>query len=177
MAQMDGVGRLVGLLLWELLVVRRSVVVDVHRKAAFDAVVRAVVEFDRAVARRDVACRGRDVAVLRAEKGLKTALGGMPLARWRKLADGRGQVRSARRGRELHLARARRDAVEAAVENLVRVKAAEQAKIVEAERELAGATQRLLVFGPAASTLSGRRLGELHRFSRAGRRPPSLPGS
>ena len=134
-----------GLLLWELLVVGLSVVVDVYGAAAFDAVVRAVVEFDQAMARRDAARRDRDVAVLRAEKRLKAALGGMPLARWRKLVDGRGQVRSAGRGRAVHLARARRDAVEVAVENLVRMKAAGQAKIVAAECELAGAARRLLI--------------------------------
>ena len=101
----------------------------------------------------------------------------MPLARWRKLVDGRGQVRSAARGRAVHLVRARRDAVEAAVENLVWVKADEQANVVAAERELAGATRRLLIYGPAASALTGRPLEELHRLSGVGRRPQQLlPG-
>jgi hypothetical protein len=111
--------------------------------------------------------------VLRAEKQLRQALGGMSLGRWRRIAGESGSIRTSSKARQIHLARATRDAVEAALENLAQLLTSESAKLPAAEAELADAARRLLRYGPAASALSGWPLAELRRLV-SGRPSPSL---
>src|SRR5205823_2133443 len=105
--------------------------------------------------------RQAEEAVLRGEKQLRQALGGMSLATWRRLVRPDGPIRNSGTGRQIHMARARRDAVEAALENLTQLQTSQTANLAAAEAELADAARRLLRYGPAASALSGWALAEL----------------
>jgi hypothetical protein len=139
--------------------------------AAFDAVLQAAAEFDQALRQRDLAGRRAEEVVLGSEKQLRQALGGTPLARWRRLVGADGPIRTSHKGRQIHLARARRHAVEAALENLAQLQTSQSAKLAAADAELAEAARRLLRYGPAASALCGWPLAELRRV--VGCRPAS----
>jgi hypothetical protein len=139
-----------------------------------DDLLEAVAMFERALRRRDSARLQAAGAVLSAEKHLRQALGGMSLAYWRRLVDAGGPIRTSGKGRQIHLASAKRDAVEAALEKLAEALASQSAKIAAADAELAQAARRLLWCGPGACTLTGWPLAELRELV-GGRRPPTAP--
>lgn len=90
----------------------------------------------RARAEVSEAIRRRDRAVARAERKLATALGGMTLARWQRLAAAQASLRDPAVGRAVFLARRNRPRVEAALAELHEVRVAEAAKVAAAEAEL-----------------------------------------
>jgi hypothetical protein len=102
----------------------------------------------------------------------------MSLARWRRLVGAEGPIRTSGKGRQIHLARARREAVEAALENLAQLLTSQSAKQAAADAELTYAARRLLRYGPAATALSGWSLAELRRLVVSRRTPsPNRRGS
>jgi hypothetical protein len=96
----------------------------------------------------------------------------MSLARWQRIAGEGGPIRTSGEGRQIHLARAKRDAVEASLENLVRLLTSRSATLAAADAELADAARRLLRYGPAATALSGWPLAKLRRLALGRRTPP-----
>jgi hypothetical protein len=90
-----------------------------------------------------------------------------------RLVGADGPIRTSDKGRHIHLTRAGRDAVEAAMENLAQLRTSQSAKLASADAELADAARRLLRYGPAATALSGWPLAELRRLV-GGRPAPSL---
>jgi hypothetical protein len=88
----------------------------------------------------------------------------MSLARWRRIAGESGPIRTSGKGRQIHMARAKRDTVEAALENLAQLLTTQSAKRAVADTELADAARRLLRYGPAASALTGWPLAELRQL-------------
>jgi hypothetical protein len=122
--------------------------------------------WERALSDHDKAVRHREVAVARADRRIRALLGGMSLRRWRSLVSGQTSIRSSLGGREMHLARKRSTAVEAALRALAEVEAIEQAKVATAELVLADATRRLIRYGPMAEEITGQSMGKLRRIAR-----------
>jgi hypothetical protein len=72
------------------------------------------------------------------------------------LVSGQVSIRTGRVGREMHVARKRREHVEVSLRAVLEVKATEQANVVVAKGELATATRRLLAYGSVAEAITGR---------------------
>lgn len=98
------------------------------------------------------AVRRRERAVARAERELAVALGGVSLARWKRLAAGRASLRDPAVGRAVFLARRNRPRVDAALAELQEVRTVEAAKVAAAEAALHEAVRRCspLAAPPAA---------------------------
>jgi len=88
------------------------------------------------------AVRRRDRALARAERKFATALGGMTLARWQRLAAGQVSLRDPAVGRAVFRSRRNRPRVEAALAELQEVRSVEAAKVAAAEAKLEEAAQR-----------------------------------
>jgi hypothetical protein len=106
----------------------------------------------------------------------------MTLRRWQRLVAGQVSIRGSRTAHEMFQARRLLPRVEAARGGLVDVQAAELAKVVATERELAMATIAPLVYGPMAEGITGRSMAELHRMAgdgqeHSGREPDAKPPS
>jgi hypothetical protein len=126
----------------------------------------AVVDaWDEAWTTTEVARRHRDVGLARAAAAVDVALAGMSLRRWRTLVDGRVVIRSRADGRAINLARQRRKNVQLCLKELDTVRTIEEAKVQAAERDLAGATRRLLVYGPLAERVTAQPNTYLRRMA------------
>jgi hypothetical protein len=130
--------------------------------AELSAVVDA---WDEAWSTAEVARRHRDVVVARAAAAVDVALEGMSLRRWRSLVDGRAAIRSRADGRAINLARRRRIDVQLRLAELDTVRTNEEAMVQAAERDLAGATRRLLVYGPLAERVTAQPSTYLRRMA------------
>lgn len=104
-------------------------------------------------------------AVARAEGQLRRALGGIPLARWRALANGRTSVRSGCGSRQLHLAAKSKGEVYSAIEALECAQISRDARVGEAAFSLVAVADRLASYGQVAERVTGFSADELRRLS------------
>jgi hypothetical protein len=121
----------------------------------------------------EAARRHGDVVVARATVAVEVALAGMSLQRWRRLVNGEVLIRSPADGRDVNVARKRRPDVQLRLTQLGALRTVEAEKVEAAEKDLAGATRRLLVYGLLAEQVTGRSTSDLRRMARRSGDPRS----
>ena len=107
-----------------------------------------------------------DTEVLQAEAGLRRALRGMPLSRWKALSTGKASPRTAQVARELHQVAGSRQHVEAAMKTVASAEATRDAQVRDAAAQLAEVGRQLAGYGCLAERFAGLQREELFLMSR-----------
>ena len=122
-------------------------------------------EWEQALEERRKARARRDRALRVADRRLLRARGGLSEKSWQRAISERAQPRTPVDGRSINQAlRGKLEAIEARAE-LERIDRVTVAAVRAADRELARATNRLLIYGSAAAELTGVPVRRLVRMS------------